>query len=189
MAICLGKLPNFCLLYSGGYGHPTLDVLRTQCSDCMGKRVFPTVSCGGWLVPTRRASLHGPGDDRSAGFTPDAGGDRRSLQGTKGTELLVWYSDDGRNLGSFTHRIPPSLGPKRLLGHCRGYQPDGRSPTHWNGITEDRGGRLGIRTSYTHPVLRPSCRCSACYSNRFGCCSYLSVPKARYPCKGTKTQA
>jgi hypothetical protein len=62
----------------------------------------------------------------SAGFTPDAGGDRRSLQGTKGTELLVWYSDDGRNLGPFSHWLSAAMGSERLLGHSRGNQPDGR---------------------------------------------------------------
>ena len=62
-------------------------------------------------------------------------------------------------------------------------------PLHRNGSSEDRSRRVGIRSSYSYPFLCPPCRCSACYFGRFGGRSYLSVPKARYPCKGTKTQA
>ena len=78
----------------------------------MGKRLFPTVSCSRGLVPPRGPSLHGTGDDRLACFTPDAGSDRRGIQGTKGTEFLVRHSDDGSHPCTFAHRIPPPLGSK-----------------------------------------------------------------------------
>ena len=63
MAICVGKLFNFCFLYTSGNWYSPLDVLQPQCSDSMGKCIFHSVSGLGRMVLERSSSLHGSGND------------------------------------------------------------------------------------------------------------------------------
>ena len=70
-----GVVVDICFFYPGSDWDTSLDVIQSKCTDCLGKRLFYSISDVGGVVPAWSSSLHGTSYDCALSFTLDAGDD------------------------------------------------------------------------------------------------------------------
>ena len=80
MALRVGQYTGVYVLCPGGYRVVSVDVLQSQYSLGMGKRLLSGRACQWGMAAARDSPLRGPTDGRAIGNSSPAGRSRRGIQ-------------------------------------------------------------------------------------------------------------
>jgi len=123
-----------------------------------------------------------------AGLPPHVPGlSHRLLQGRRDRsvgaplQLGAWCHTAGADAAPQLHRLPPALGPARLLGDHGGNQHRSRCSSRWRGHTTVLARRHDHRPTNPHSVLRPPLCAPADRALRGGGVAHVADPQGRRP--------